>query len=182
MTTTTFPEGLATGTWTVDPSHSEASFTVRHAGIAKVRGTVGITEGTVTIDESGGSVAVTLDPATVDTRDETRDNHLRSADFFEVETYPTWTFASTAVTGEGDERTIVGDLTIHGVTRQVEIAAEFNGTAVDPYGNERAAFSGTTEISRKDFDLTWNVALEAGGFMVSDSVKISLEVAVVRQK
>src|SRR5690606_3925206 len=123
MTTTTLPTGLTAGTWTIDASHSEASFVVRHAGIAKVRGTVEITEGTITVadDLTLSSVQVTLDPATVDTRDANRDGHLKSADFFEVETYPTWTFTSTAVRRDGDDYVVTGDLTIHGVTKQVEL-------------------------------------------------------------
>lgn len=183
MTTTTLPAGLTAGTWTIDTTHAEASFTVRHAGIAKVRGTVEITEGAITVAEdlSLSSVTVTLDPATVDTRDANRDGHLKSADFFEVETYPTWTFTSTEVRANGTDYVVVGDLTIHGVTKQVELATEFGGVAVDPFGNTRAGFSAATEISRKDFGLTWNAALETGGLLVSDKVKIEIEISAIRQ-
>lgn len=180
MTTTT-PAGLTTGTWTIDASHSEATFTVRHAGISKVRGSVAITDGIVVIGEDPATASVTanLDPATINTRDEGRDAHLRSADFFQVEEYPTWTFTSTSVRADGDDYVVTGDLTIHGVTRTVELETEFNGAAVDPFGNQRVAFSAETEISRKDFGLTWNAALEAGGVLVSDKVKINLEIAAI---
>lgn len=183
MTTTTLPAGLTAGTWVVDASHSEAGFTVRHAGIAKVRGTIAITDATITVGEdlSLSSVTATLDPATVDTRDANRDAHLKSGDFFDVETYPTWTFTSTGVTARGDDHVVTGDLTIHGVTHPVELATEFNGAATDPFGNARAGFSATTEISRKEFGLTWNAALETGGVLVSDTVKIALELSAIRQ-
>lgn len=182
-TTTALPTGLTAGTWSIDASHSEAAFTVRHAGIAKVRGTVAITEGAITVAEdlTVSSVTATLDPATIDTRDANRDGHLKSADFFEVDTYPTWTFTSTGVRAAGDGYVVTGDLTIHGVTKSVELATEFNGTATDPFGNARAGFSATTEISRKEFGLTWNAALETGGVLVSDTVKIALEISAIRQ-
>lgn len=173
MSTTTTTTALTAGTWTIDPSHSEASFTVRHAGIAKVRGTVAITEGAVVVSEDG--------TATVSTGDETRDGHLKTADFFEVETYPTWTFESQAIKVEGEEAEVPGDLTIHGVTQPVTLETEFNGTATDAYGNLRAGFSATTTISRKDFGLTWNAALEAGGVLVSDKVQVSLEISAIKQ-
>lgn len=182
MSTTTTTTALTAGTWTIDPSHSEASFTVRHAGIAKVRGTVAITEGAVVVSEDGtATVRATLDPATVSTGDETRDGHLKTADFFEVETYPTWTFESQAIKVEGEEAEVTGDLTIHGVTQPVTLETEFNGTATDAYGNLRAGFSATTTISRKDFGLTWNAALEAGGVLVSDKVQVSLEISAIKQ-
>ena len=183
MTTTTLPTETLTGTWTIDPSHSEAGFTTRHAGIAKVRGSVAITEGTIVIgdDLATSSVTAVLDPATIDTRDANRDGHLRSADFFEVETYPTWTFTSTSVVAQGSDFLLTGELTIHGVTRTVELELEFNGIATDPFGNVRAGFSAATEISRKDFGLTWNAALETGGFLVGDEVKVSLSVQALPQ-
>src|SRR3954465_11011708 len=142
-TTTALPTGLTTGTWAVDASHTEAAFTVRHAGISKVRGTVAVTEGTVVVGEDLGStsVSVTLDPATVTTGDANRDGHLKSGDFFDVEKFGQWTFVSTGVRAEGDDYVVAGDLTIHGVTQQVELATEFTGTATDPFGNLRAGFS-----------------------------------------
>lgn len=181
MSVTTLPTGVTTGTWAIETSHSSAAFTVRHAGISKARGTVAITEGTISIgdDLASSSVTATLDPATIDTKDANRDGHLRSADFFEVETYPTWTFASTEIRADGDDYVLVGDLTIHGVTRRVELAVEFNGAATDPFGAQRLGFSAETEISRKDFGLTWNAALETGGVLVSDKVKVALEIEAV---
>ena len=182
MTTTALPTETLVGTWTIDASHSEAGFTTRHAGIAKVRGSVAITEGTIVVgdDLTTSSVTAVLDPATIDTRDANRDGHLKSADFFEVETYPTWTFSSTGVRPAGDDYVVTGDLTIHGVNRPVELAAEFNGTATDPFGNARAGFSATTEISRKDFGLTWNAALETGGVLVSDKIKLTFEISAIK--
>src|SRR5690554_2547534 len=182
MSTTTTPTTLATGTWTIDPSHSEAAFTVRHAGIAKVRGTVAITEGAVVVAEDGtASVTATLDPTTVNTGDAGRDGHLKIADFFEVETYPTWTFTSAAVPVGASEAEVPGELTIHGVTKPVVLETEFNGTATDAYGNLRAGFSATTSIARKDFGLTWNAALEAGGVLVSDKVQVAIEISTIKQ-
>jgi polyisoprenoid-binding protein YceI len=182
-TATTLPTELVAGTWTIDASHSEAGFSVRHAGISKVRGTVAITEGTIVVGEdlTVTSVAATLDPSTISTGDAGRDGHLKSADFFDVEQFATWTFASTSVRPDGNDYVIVGDLTIHGVTKSVELETEFNGTAVDPYNNLRAGFSASTTISRKEFGLTWNAALEAGGVLVSDKVVISIDIAAIKQ-
>ncbi|NUU16018.1 YceI family protein [Cellulomonas humilata] len=181
-TATAIPTGLTTGTWAVDASHTEAAFTVRHAGISKVRGTVAVTEGTVVVgdDLASTSVSVTLDPSTVTTGDANRDGHLKSGDFFDVEKFGQWTFVSTEVREAGKSYVIAGDLTIHGVTQSVELDTEFNGTAVDPFGNTRAGFEASVTISRKDFDLTWNAALEAGGVLVSDKVVIALDVSIIK--
>ncbi|MBD3779872.1 MULTISPECIES: YceI family protein [unclassified Cellulomonas] len=183
MSVTTLPTGLTAGTWTLDPSHTEASFTVRHAGISKVRGTVAVTSGAITVAEdlTLSAVTATLDPTTINTNDAGRDGHLKSADFFDVETFGEWTFTSTAVRPDGDDYVVTGDLTIHGVTQSVDLAVEFGGAATDPFGNQRAGFSATTTISRKDFGITWNAALEAGGVLVSDKVVISLEVSAIKQ-
>jgi polyisoprenoid-binding protein YceI len=182
MSVTALPATLTAGTWIADLVHSEATFTARYAGISKVRGAVAITAATITVgpDLTTSAVTATLDAASVDTRDKTRDGHLRSADFFDVEDFPVWTFTSTSVVGS-DAAVITGDLTIHGVTRQVALATEFTGTAVDPYGKLRAGFSASTEISRKDFGLTWNAALEAGGVLVGDKININLEVSAIKQ-
>jgi polyisoprenoid-binding protein YceI len=183
MTTTTLPTGLTAGTWAIDASHTEAAFTVRHAGISKVRGTVAVTGGTVTVgdDLAVSSVTATLDPSTISTGDAGRDGHIKSADFFDVETFGEWTFASTSVVADGEDYVVTGDLTIHGVTKSVELATEFGGSATDPFGNVRAGFSASTTISRKEFGITWNAALEAGGVLVSDKVVISLEVSAIKQ-
>ena len=182
-TTTALPAGLTSGTWLIETSHSSAAFAVRHAGISKARGTLASTEGVLTIGEDLASTTVTatLDAASVDTKDAGRDGHLKSADFFDVETYPRWTFASTSISPRGDEHVIAGDLTIRGVARPVELVTEFNGAATDPFGAARIGFSAKTEISRKDFGLTWNAALETGGVLVSDTVKIALEIEAVAQ-
>jgi polyisoprenoid-binding protein YceI len=179
--TTALPTPLTGGTWTIDAAHSDVAFTVRHAGIAKVRGRATGFAGQITVgdDIEDSAVAVTIDATTVSTGDEARDTHLRTADFFEVDTYPEWTFTSTSVTPAGDDFVIAGDLTLHGVTRPVQLTAEFNGGAGDPMGQTRAGFSASTQISRKDFGLTWNAALETGGLLVSDNVKIELEVSAI---
>lgn len=183
MSVATLPETLVPGTYAIDPSHSEVGFVVRHAGISKVRGHFDDLEGTITVgsDLSTTSVTATVTADSVTTGDSGRDNHLRSADFFEVEKYPTWTFTSTAVEADGEDFVLTGDLTIHGVTQRATFALEFNGAATDPFGNARAAFTANTEISRKEFGLTWNAALEAGGVLVSDKVKIVLEISAIKQ-
>ena len=179
--TTSLPAPLTAGTWTIDAAHSDVAFTVRHAGIAKVRGRATRFAGQITVGEGveNSNVAVTIDATSVSTGDEARDGHLRTADFFEVDQYPEWTFNSKSVTASGDDFVIAGDLTLHGVTRPVELATEFNGGADDPMGNHRAGFSASAQISRKEFGLTWNAALETGGLLVSDMVKIELEVSAV---
>jgi len=181
MSTTTLPAGLAAGTYSIETSHSLAHFTVRHAGISKVRGTIAIVDGTIVVpdDLSAATITATLDPSTLDTRDANRDGHLHSADFLDVENHPTWAFASTAVETDGEEYLVHGDLTIRGTTRSVTLRAEFNGGATDPFGTARVGFSATTEISRKEFGVTWNAALETGGVLVGDKVTISLEIEAV---
>jgi polyisoprenoid-binding protein YceI len=180
-TSTPLPTGVAPGTWQIETSHSSAAFSVRHAGISKVRGTIAITGGRIVIgdDLESSTVEATLDPATVDTRDERRDGHLRSADFFETETYPTWEFRSTGIRADGEDYLIDGELTAHGVTRPVTLRTEFNGGATDPFGAARLGASATTTISRKEFGLTWNAALETGGVLVSDTITISLDIEAV---
>jgi polyisoprenoid-binding protein YceI len=179
--TTALPAGATPGTWQIETSHSSAAFSVRHAGISKVRGTIAVTGGSIVIgdDLTTSSVEATLDPATVNTRDERRDGHLRGADFFETETYPTWEFRSTAIRTDGEDYLIDGELTAHGATRPVTLHAEFNGGATDPFGAARLGASATTTISRKDFGLTWNAALETGGVLVGDTITISLDIEAV---
>lgn len=182
-TTTALPAGVTAGTWAVETSHSRAGFTVRHAGISKVHGTVAITSGQIVIGDTleASSVVATLDPATVETGSEQRDGHLKSADFFEVETYPTWEFRSTAVRVDGEDFAIDGELTIRGATRPVTLKTTFEGGATDPFGAARLGATATVEISRKDFGLTWNAALETGGVLVSDKVAIVLDIEAVAQ-
>jgi polyisoprenoid-binding protein YceI len=171
--------------WQIDTSHSSVNFSVRHMMISTARGGFTTFSGTVEIDEanpSNSTVDVQIDAASIDTRDEKRDAHLRSADFFDVENYPVITFKSTRVEPV-DESTgrIVGDLTIRGVTREVVLNTEFIGQAKSPWGTTSYGFEAETRINRKDFGLNWNVALETGGFLVSDEIKISIQLEVVKQ-
>jgi polyisoprenoid-binding protein YceI len=174
-----------TTTWTIDPAHAEIGFAVRHLMIATVRGRFGAVSGTVTVDEQNprnSRVDVTVDVNSIDTRQEMRDNHLRSPDFFDVEKYPTMRFVSKRVEGDvrGEFR-VVGDLTIRGVTREVTLTASLEGQTKDPWGNERAGFSASGKINRREFGLNWNQALETGGVMVGDEVKLTIDVELVHQ-
>ena len=175
--------GLVTGTWAIDPSHSEVGFSVRHLMVSKVKGSFKTFEGSITIAEDplASQVEASIDAWSVDTRDENRDNHLRSSDFFEVENYPKITFASTAVRPHGRDYVVTGDLTIRGVTRSVDLELEFNGVSPDPWGGTRAGFSASTEISRADFGIEFNIPMDGGGVVVGDRIKISLEVEAVLQ-
>ena len=173
---------LTPGTWTVDPSHSTVGFVARHLMITKVRGRFTDVSGSVTVAENplDSTVTATVNLASVDTGDEKRDTHLRSADFFDVAANPTMTFTSTGVKQEGDDFLLVGDLTIKGVTRTVDLDLEFEGVNADPWGGTRASFSAQGEINRKDWGLEWNVALETGGVLVSEKIKLSLDIQLVR--
>lgn len=172
-------------TWNIDPAHSEAQFTVRHMMIAKVRGHFGKVSGAIELDGHDlrqSNVEVTIDASSIDTREPQRDAHLRSADFLDVEKFPTITFKSRTVTPQADGRfTIAGDLTIHGITREVTLDAREEGRGTDPWGNERVGFSATTRIDRRDFGLQWNQALETGGFLVGHDIDIALEVEGIGQ-
>ena len=176
--------GLAT--WKIDPVHSDVEFAVRHMMISSVKGRFSDVTGSITFDPAdptGGSVEATMSVASVDTRAEARDNHLRSADFFDVERFPTITFKSKRIErGRGDRYSIVGDLTLRDVTRELTLDAEFFGTHPDPYGNVRAGFSASSSFNRFDFGLNWNAAIETGGVVVGDTVKVSIEIEAVQQK
>lgn len=176
----------AISTWTIDPAHTLVEFAVKHLMIATVKGRFGQLSGTIQIDEAEptrSTVEVTIDAASIDTRDGQRDAHLRSADFLDVENFPAITFRSQAVEPVAENRhRIVGDFTIHGVTRPVTLDASFEGRGKDPWGNERVAFSATTRVQRSEFGLNWNAALEAGGFLVGNELKIGLEVEAIRQQ
>jgi polyisoprenoid-binding protein YceI len=180
-TTATPTAILPTGTWKVDPVHSSVEFQVRHLGIATVKGHFNEFEGTLEVGADGVLAYGTVQTTSVDTREPQRDEHLRSADFFEVEKHPQITFRSTAVrpTGE-DEFEIEGDLTIHGVTQRVKLAATLEGTETDPQGNDRVGVSATTQISRGDFEMRFNAALGSGNVVVSDKVKILVEISAVK--
>lgn len=172
----------AAGTWEIDPSHSNVGFIVRHLVVSKVRGQFATFAGAITVGQTPeqSSVSVTIDAASVNTRDERRDGHLRSPDFFDVEKHPEWTFDSTGFVQTGPTSfDLPGNLTIHGITKPVTLKATFDGLVGDPWGGTRAAFTATTEIDREAFDLTWNQALEAGGVMVGKTVKIELEIQAV---
>lgn len=175
----TVPEA---GTYQIDPSHSVVEFVVRHLGLAKVRGRFNQFEGTIVIGEDplDSRVDAVIDPATIDTRDSGRDEHLRSADFLDVEHHPTLEFHSTGVRQKGSDVQVDGNLTIRGVTRPVTLALEVEGVEVDPWGNTRAGFSASTEVNREEFGLTWNQALESGGWLVGKQVRIELSCEAVR--
>jgi len=172
-------------TWTVDTAHAEIGFAVRHLMIATIRGRFGAVTGTVTLDEKhprNAKVDVTVDVSSIDTRQEMRDNHLRSPDFFDVANFPSMRFVSTKIEGDiTGEFKVIGDLTIRGTTREVTLNVVNEGRGMDPWGNERTGISATAKISRSAFGLTWNQALEAGGVAVGDEVKLSLDVELVRQ-
>ncbi|MGO4385440.1 YceI family protein [Specibacter sp. RAF43] len=179
----TLPQELSEGVWMLDLAHSEIGFTVRHAGISKVRGrfTDAAAEARVGDSLANSTLHAVVKTASFDSGDANRDTHVRSADFFDVEKYPDMTFRATSVEGEGEEYTLTGDLTIRDITKPVDLEVEFTGVAVDPFGATRAGFTAETVISRKEFGLTWNAALAAGGLLVSDKVKIELEAALVKQ-
>jgi len=179
----TLPAGLTPGIWALDMSHSDIGFTVRHAGISKVRGRFSDASATAHVRDSlqDSSLHATVKTVSFESGEPNRDAHVRGADFFDVENFPEMTFRATGVEGDGEDYTLTGDLTIRGITKPVELEVEFTGVAVDPFGATRAGFSAETEISRKEFGLTWNAALETGGFLVSDKVKINLEAALVKQ-
>ncbi len=172
-------------TWKIDPAHSLVEFAVRHLMITSVRGRFTDVKGTVVTegdDPATAQVEVIIDVNTIDTREPQRDAHLRSADFFDVEKYPSITFKSKRVTDErGDHFKLVGDLTIHGVTKEVVLDVASEGRAKDPWGSERAGFSATTKINRKDFGLNWNQALETGGWLVGDEIKITIDLELIKQ-
>ena len=172
-------------TWNIDPAHSAAEFKVKHMMIANVRGHFSRISGVLTLDKSNlanSRVEASIEAASIETRDDQRDAHLKSADFFDVEKFPTLDFKSTRISIAGDEElSVEGDLTIHGVTRTVRFEVEGpTPPAKDPWGNTRVAILATTKISRKDFGLTWNAALETGGILVGDDVTITLDAEFIK--
>ena len=171
------------GTYEIDPAHSAVEFVGRHLMLTKVRGRFGKFEGTINVAEDPlqSSADVVIDAASVDTSDQNRDGHLRGADFLNVEEYPALEFHSTRLEPVGDRWTLEGNLTIRGVTRPVTLDVDYEGTAVDPWGNTRLGFSASTQIDREDWGLTWNVALETGGVLVGKKVVIELAVSAVKK-
>jgi len=177
----------AASTWEIDPNHTESSFVVKHLMVSNVRGQFGKTTGTIFQDDKDitkSKAEITIDATTIDTRVEKRDAHLKSPDFFDVQKFPTITFKSTKMTkGEGaNTLKVEGDLTIHGVTRPVILDATYTGIVKDPGGNTRRGASAKTKLNRKDFGLTWNKSLEAGGVLVGDDVDVTIEVEGVEKK
>jgi polyisoprenoid-binding protein YceI len=172
------------GTYVLDPTHTRISFVARHLMVTKVRGHFAQFEGSITIaDEPKGSTAdVTIQTASVETGTADRDNHLRSGDFFEAEKYPAMTFRNARVVSQkGTDFTVVGDLTIKDVTREVRLAVELDGVVKDPWGGTRLAVTASTDIDREDWGMTWNAALEAGGVVVSKKIRIEIESEAVLQ-
>ena len=171
-------------TYKLDPGHTMVLFSWNHFGFSNPTANLGQVDGTLVYDEGAptkSTVEATLPLAGLDTFVPKLDEHLKSGDFLDAAKYPTVTFKSTKVTSAGkDKLKVTGDLTVHGVTQSVELDTEFNGTAVDPFGNQRAGFEASVTISRKDFGLTWNAALEAGGVLVSDKVVIALDVSTIK--
>jgi polyisoprenoid-binding protein YceI len=183
MTTTAAPTGTKT-TWKLDPAHTTIEFSAKHMMITTVKGRFVDLEGTITADEqdfSKSEVVATMKTASLDTRNDQRDTHLRSADFLDVETHPEVTFKSTRIEGRKEKFKLIGDLTIRGTTRPITLDVTFEGEGKDPWGGTRASFSASGKIDRRDYGLTWNVALETGGILVANEVKINIEAQVVLQ-
>ncbi|WP_434046491.1 MULTISPECIES: YceI family protein [Sorangium] len=186
-TSTTTPSAIPSqaARWTIDATHSSVSFSVRHMMISNVRGELGGVVGEVTYDPrrpEASKLSATIDAASIHTREESRDAHLRSADFLDVARYPTITFVATSVRRDGDGLDIVGDLTIRGVSREVTLAvSELSGEHTDPYGNRRLGATATTKIRRSDFGMSFNAILETGGVLVGDEIAITLDIQLIKQ-
>ncbi len=178
----TLPKGLTPGVWTLDTSHSEVGFTVRHAGISKVRGRFTDVSAEAHVGESlaASSLHATIKTASFDSGDANRDAHVRGADFFDVENFSEMTFRATAIEGDGEDYTLTGDLTIRGITKPVSIDFEFVGAANDPWGNLRLGFEGSVTVNRKDWGVNWNAALDAGGVLVSEKVTLEFELSAIK--
>jgi len=171
----------AAGVWDIDPGHTDLAFLGRHFMVTKVRGRFTDVTGSVTIapELNDSTVEVTIDMASVSSGNEARDEHIRSADLFDVARFPTATFRSVSVDWRGSGGTVTGDLTIHGVTRRVPLEVSFEGYVRDPWGGDRGIFSARTKVNREDFGITWNVALEAGGLLVSKEIQIEIDLETV---
>jgi len=172
-----------TGDWTLDPAHTRIGFSARHAMVTTVRGQFTEFEGTAHIDSANpasSTVSVTIKGGSIDTGNADRDAHLRSGDFFENDAYPDITFVSTDVQRDGGDWAVTGDLTIKGVTKPTTVVFEPTGSAKDPFGNTRAGFEGTATINRKDWGISWNAALETGGVLVSDKIKLEFDVSAIK--
>jgi polyisoprenoid-binding protein YceI len=187
MASTTPTQSSTTSTWTLDPAHSSIEFSAKHLMITTVKGRLADARGTITIDEANperSTAEVEIAAASIDTRADQRDQHLRSPDFLDVDKFPTLSFRSRRIEGArkepGASFRVIGDLTIHGVTREVTLDATYEGAGRDPWGGDRLSFSATTKIDRREFGLVWNTALESGGVLVSNDIKIQIEVQAIR--
>jgi len=188
MTSTDFDPATAVladiaGDYTLDQAHSRLGFSARHAMVATVRGSFTDFTGSAHVDTANpanSKVEVSIVAESISTGNEQRDGHLLSGDFFETEQYPDITFTSTDVTRDGDDWTITGDLTVKGVTKSISVPFEFTGSAQDPFGNTRIGFEGSTTLLRKDWGLTWNAALETGGVLVSDKIKLQFDISAIK--
>lgn len=186
MTATRTVAGLeypSPGVWRIDPGHAEVAFIGRHFGLTKVRGRFTGIDGFVTITDAitDSTVEVSIDMASVQSGDQSRDDHLRSKDFFDVDRHPIATFRSTSVDVTGHEGRLTGDLTIKGVTRPVALTVEYVGHATDPWGNQRAVFTAAAVIDREDWGLTWNMLLESGGLLVSKEIRLEIEIELIHE-
>lgn len=171
--------------WAVDPTHSSVDFSIKHMMISKVKGSFTSFDATIEADPADlttASISVTVDLASINTNNADRDNHLKSGDFFGIDENPKMTFVAKSIRKTGDgEYEVTGDLSLHGVTRSETFDVVFEGEGKDPWGNEKAGFSATGSIKRSDYGLTWNAALETGGFLIGDDVKVSIEIQAVKQ-
>ena len=176
------PSDLTPGTWTIDAAHSSVAFSVKHLMISKVRGSFSGFSGTVTVPEDrlATTVEVTIDPATVNTADANRDAHLKNGDFFDAEQFPSWKFVSKSIRVDGNDYVLTGDLTMRGVTKPVDLEVEFEGVSKDPWGNIKAGFSAQGEVNRKDFGMEYNAALETGGVLIGEKVKLSFDIELAK--
>jgi polyisoprenoid-binding protein YceI len=175
---------MATTKWTIDPTHSEVGFKVKHMMFTNVSGRFGTFNGSAETEGDNfenAKIDFEADVTSIDTNSADRDNHLKSGDFFDAEQFPKLTFQATEMKKDGDDYKLSGDLTIHGVTKPVTLNVEYGGIAKDPWGNEKAGFSINGKLNRKDYGLTWNAALETGGVLVSDEVKLNIELQMVKQ-
>lgn len=174
---------LPTGTWTVDPAHSNVEFSAKHLGIATVRGAFNQFEGTFEVGEDGSAHARgTVEVASIDTNEDQRDTHLRSEDFFHAEVHPQLSFESSEIRPVGEDTFLIhGDLTMRGVTRPIVLEAELQGTEIDPWGNERVGLEARGQLNRRDWNMTFNQALGSGNMLVSDKIKLSLDISAIKQ-
>ncbi|MDS1269421.1 YceI family protein [Lipingzhangella sp. LS1_29] len=184
MTIESAAQQIPTGTWTIDTAHSEVAFSVRHMMVSRVKGRFEKFTATLTVpeDRSQSTLTATIDAGSINTDQEQRDEHIRSADFFDVANHPEFHFEATEIRPRGEDFSVLGNLTIKGNTRPVELAAEFNGVTQDPWGNDRAGFHATTEISRKDFGVDIEMPMDGGGVVVGDRIRIEIDVEFTRDQ